>query len=828
VEIGPAGSPGELLPIADLIGLAGQLRASGRLPEAESACRRVLAVAPESAEALHILGLIAHQTGRLGDAIGHLHQAASVAPDVALYHANLGEMYRLAGQIEQAIAEGRRAVALRPDYTEALNNLGAALYDGGDYAEAAACQRRAIEANPDFAQAHSGLGNALHALKQFDEAAAAYRRAIALAPDFADAWANLGTTLHHAGAFDEAMVALRRAIALAPDHANAHSGLGILLLTQGEFGEGLEEYEWRLRSDKTKGLPFPNTPWRGESLAGRHIHVEAEQGFGDTLQFARYLPLLVARGGRVSFRTHQDLLTLMRASLPDIDVFADHGSPAQAADCECALLSLPRLLKTRIETIPAAIPYLRTPAETAERWQARLANLGGIRVGLVWAGNPAHVNDFRRSFDLAMLAPLLGLSGVSFVSLQVGPRAKDLHHIDGPAIPDLSPELRSFADSAAAISALDLVIAVDTAVAHLAGGLGKPVWMLLPWVSDWRWLTSREDSPWYPTMRLFRQRTDGDRGEVIARVARELAAVAAGDGARLAPFRAAGERRAALAAEIIAAEAVRVATPAKAAVLPPPGQALVLAEQHRHAGRLGKAEELCRDVLNSAPSAEAAHLLGIIAHQAGRPVEAIEHIRRAIALDGSVALYHANLGEMCRLAGRTGEAVTHARRALALSPDHVGAMSNLGIALYEQRKYSEALRCQDRAIARRPDFVQAHSNRGNVLRALERREEAEAAYRRAIELAPNFAEAWNNLGTVLRELKRPKEAETAYHEALALRPNDPEILDNLGLALRDLGRLDEAVQMLRHALTVLPGSATIRLHLNAVLASHRIEKNGKA
>ncbi len=436
------------------------------------------------------------------------------------------------------------------------------------------------------------------------------------------------------------------------------------------------------------------------------------------------------------------------------------------------------------------------------------------------------MNDFRRTFDLAMLAPLLGLSGVSFVSLQVGPRAADLKGIESPAILDLSPQLRTFADSAGAVSALDLVITVDTAIAHLAGGLGKPVWVLLPPVSDWRWLMSREDSPWYPTMRLFRQQTGEDRSAVIARVAGELAALVDGDSGRLAPFQAAGERRAALAADIIAAEAARIAAPARAPVTLAPGQALIAAEQHRRAGQLGRAEELCRYVLDGGPSAEAAHLLGIIAHQAGRPTEAIDHIRRAIALDGSVALYHANLGEICRLAGRTDEAVAHASRALKLDPDHIGAISNLGVALYDQRKYAEALSCQDRAIALQPDFVQAHSNRGNALRALERRTEAEAAYRRAVGLSPNFGEAWNNLGTTLRELERPNEAEKAYRRALALHPNDPETLDNLGLALRDLDRLDEAAQVLRHALTVQPDSAKIRQHLDAVLAAYRVEKAG--
>jgi tetratricopeptide (TPR) repeat protein len=819
---------GAFMPIAEALRQAERCRNEGRLTEAEALCRRVLEARPDLPEAEHLLGVIAHQNGKLGAAIEHVQRAVKAAPQVALFHANLGEMLRLAGRPKRAAEAARRALEIEPGMAMALSNLGVALYELKEFAEAAQAHRKAIAANPGFAEAHSNLGNALHALRRFDEAVDAYRRAIELRPDFADAWANLGTTLHHGGDFDEAAVALRRAIALAPGHANAHSGLGILLLMRGDFAEGWDEYEWRLRSSERKGPRFPEKPWQGESLAGKHVYVQAEQGFGDTLHFARYIPLLAARAGKVTLRVHQQLVALLRESLTGITVLGDRGDPGPY-DCDTVLLSLPRLLRTRLETIPVDLPYLRSPAQVALRWRTRLRDMDGLKVGVAWAGNPEHINDARRSLDLSVLAPLFAVRGTAFASLQVGPRASDLRRERG--IDDLSPDLNDFSDTAGAIAALDLVITVDTSVAHLAGALGKPVWVLLPWVTDWRWMLEREDCPWYPTMRLFRQKRGDDRADVIARAAAELAAVANGDAAPLMPFKAEGERRGAQAAAIMAAEAAHATSPAAAqARAMTPGQALILAEQKRRHGFLADADDLSRRAIAAEPdNAEAAHMLGIIAHQSGKLAEAIEHVRRAIAIKPDVALYHANLGEMCRLAGRVDEAIEAGRRALEINPNYPGALSNLGIALFDQGKFEEALAYYERAVALQDDFAQAHSNRGNVLQRLKRFADAEISYRRALELQPTFADAWNNLGTCLRELKRPEEAETIYRKALDFAPNNPDTLDNLALALKDLERLDEAAELLRDALVIEPRSDKLYLHYGtALLDLHKIEEAAAA
>lgn len=816
--------------LSEALAHAERFRTAGRLSEAQKICQQVLAADPKSAGAEHLLGVIAHQTGKLGEAIEHLRRAVKLSPGIAIYHANLGEMQRLAGRPKLAVEEARRALEIEPKMANALSNLGVALYELKDFEGAARAQREAIAAKGDFAEGHSNLGNALHALRRFDEAVDAYRRALALKPDYADAWSNLGTALHHGGNFDEAVAALRHAVALAPQHANAHTGLGIVLLMRGDLAEGWDEYEWRLRSTERKGPRFPLTPWQGESLAGKHIYVQAEQGFGDAIHFMRYLPLLAARAGQVTVRVHQQLVTLFRDSLPaGITVLGDRGKPAPY-QCDTVLLSLPRLFKTRLETIPASVPYLRVQAEAARRWNRRLGKLPGVKVGLVWAGNPQHINDHRRSIDFKFFAPLLNTRGASFVSLQFGPHAADVKTLKKGTIEDLSAEIAGFSEPAAAIQALDLLISIDSSTAHLAGALGKPVWVLLPWVTDWRWMLSREDSPWYPTMRLFRQKRGEAWADVIGSVTKELKDVAQGNSSLLMPFKADGERRAAEAATIIAAEAAQAVAPAASPAATDPGPALILAEQKRRQGLLGDAEELAHQAAKADPdNADAAHLLGIIAHQSGRLDEAIEHLRRAVALRPNAALFQANLGEMCRLAGRIDEAVTAGRRALEINPDYPSALSNLGIALFDQGKYDEALEYYDRAIALQGNFAQAHSNRGNALQRLKRFADAEVCYRRALELHPKFADAWNNLGTCLRELKRPEEAETIYRRALEINPNAPDTLDNLALALKDLDRLDAAIDLVRRALVIDENNERYHLHHGTILLDqHKVDEAAAA
>jgi tetratricopeptide (TPR) repeat protein len=447
--------------------------------------------------------------------------------------------------------------------------------------EAEAICRRLLEAFPDSAEAHNSLGLALSGMRRYAPAKKQLRRAIELAPQKASYYNNLCIAHYRTGELDIAIDLARRAVKLTPDVAATHVNLSFALLARGDFIDGWSEYEWRLRAAEVRATVL-RRPWRGENLAGKHVCVRAEQGLGDMMQFSRYLGRLTKQAGKVSFGVEPSLVSLFRTSFPEIDVFAgDEGVPI-AYDFDIHAMSLPYAFETRLESIPADVPYLRAPEKAIARWREKLAPLPGLKVGLVWAGNPQNSTDRIRSLEPAhlpaLLAPLLRAPGVSFVSLQLGARAADLLYLkpkDAKKILDLSCDLADFADTAGAMMNLDLVISIDSAPAHLAGALGKPVWLLLASHTDWRWLIDRDDTPWYPSMRLFRQRTGEGWPPVIERVVATLKR-AVTDPSLLAPFRAEGERRAAAARAILEDETAQ----AKSDPAPPP---TAIGEKLRHA-----------------------------------------------------------------------------------------------------------------------------------------------------------------------------------------------------------------------------------------------------
>jgi len=336
----------------------------------------------------------------------------------------------------------------------------------------------------------------------------------------------LGIALNDKGQSDEAVAAYWQAVAIDPDLPASQWNLALALLVRGDFAQGWGKYEWR-RKCADIGCARPDIiqqQWHGEPLEGRTILLHAEQGFGDTIQFMRYLPLVVQCGGRVIVECQSELQRLLKIMAPDIPIIA-RGQPLPDFDLQCPLLSVPKAMGTTLATIPAHVPYLRADAQDMQAWRNRLADHGHcMKVGLIWAGNPRHKNDRNRSMKLAHFAHLAQVQGVQFYNLQKGEAAAEAKTFPlGMALIDWTDELKDFADTAGLIANLDLVIAVDTAVAHLAGAMGKPVWTLLPFCPDWRWLRGREDSPWYPTMRLFRQPANGDWNSVMKRVAEALA-----------------------------------------------------------------------------------------------------------------------------------------------------------------------------------------------------------------------------------------------------------------------------------------------------------------
>jgi tetratricopeptide (TPR) repeat protein len=409
-----------------------------------------------------------------------------------------------------------RAAALDPKLAEAPYNLGNLAEKRGDNAAAAESFRRAIALRPQFYEAHNNLGAVLLNADDPDGAAASFAEAAALRGEDAEAHHNLARALFELGRHDEALASCRRAIAARPAHAQANFTEAMLLLAQGRLREGFEQYEWRWKLGTLVPRGFPVPLWNGEDIAGRTILLHGEQGYGDTLQGLRYVPLLAARGARVVLEVPQPLLRLA-ARLGGVAELVASGQALPRFDLACPLLSLPRAFATTLATIPADVPYLSAEPEAVARWRGALEG-GGLKVGIAWAGSPLHRSDARRSIAVETLAPMLRLAGVRWFALQVGERAADLARLPKGLITDLSPELSDFAETAAAIANLDLVVTVDTALAHLAGATARPAWLMLRKAPDWRWLVDRDDSPWYPTLRLFRQHKRGDWQEVVERV----------------------------------------------------------------------------------------------------------------------------------------------------------------------------------------------------------------------------------------------------------------------------------------------------------------------
>jgi len=500
------------------------LHRAGRLEAAEAAYRAILALAPDDPDALHLLGVLASQTGRADQGVELIRRAIAAVPGNAEFHANLALALRKAARLDQAIGAYRRATELAPDRPETWFNLAKACLDQGEFEPAVLAFRRALTLRPAYPDAENNLGVALTRLGDLDGALAAYQRALALDASHVTTSGNLAATLYNLGRIDEAIAMARRAIALDDGCAEAHLALGASLLISGRFAEGWPEYEWRWKALGLPPGPSPDPPprWDGSDPAGRRILLWSEQGLGDTIQFVRYAPLVAARGGRVVLGCRPILKRLLQTVEGIEHVVAD-GEPLPPIDLQIPLLSVPRLVGTTLANVPAGVPYLAPDPRERERWRSRLASRPrAFKVGLVWAGQPQNRTDRWRSVSLRTLGPLAAVTGVTFYSLQGGDAARQIEEAPFPLV-DENAGLRDFADIAALLVNLDLVISVDTAGAHLAGALGRPVWTLLPRSPDWRWLLEREDTPWYPTMRLFRQARIGDWTDVVARIAEALA-----------------------------------------------------------------------------------------------------------------------------------------------------------------------------------------------------------------------------------------------------------------------------------------------------------------
>jgi len=436
---------------------------------------------------------------------------------------NLAVADHQAGRLAEAEAQYRRILADHPDHAGALQLLGVIAHQVGHHEAAIELIRRAIALNPHRADYHANLGAVYSARGQVSEVIACLEQALRLAPNHPNAASNLAGIFKARGQIDQAIECYKKSISQRPQWAEAHWNLGLMLLLKGDFERGLGEYEWRRRVAQFE-LPFvaDRRTWDGSNLNGGRILLYCEQGLGDTIQFVRYFKAIAQRGGRIIFACQTELRRLLEGQLP-VEVWLNPDDPLSQIDVQCSLLSLPLAFKTTLDSIPTEVPYIRADAELYQQWQSRLAEDGRRKIGLVWAGRPDHHNDQNRSIALSELAMLGNIRGVHWISLQKGGAAMQAKTIKDLPLTDWTDELNDPADTAALVANLDGVVTVDTFVAHLAGAMGKPIWLLLPFLPDWRWMLNRADSPWYPTIRLFRQVTPRDWKTPVEELSRALA-----------------------------------------------------------------------------------------------------------------------------------------------------------------------------------------------------------------------------------------------------------------------------------------------------------------
>jgi len=761
--------------------------------------------------------LVLHRAGKLDEAEQAYKLALSEnANDITARH-YLGVVAFQRGQADVAETHIRAALAQKPDDVDALSNLALALKAQGRMEEAVATCRQVLQVAPKHGATHNNLGNLLKALGRVDEALPHYEQAIALNPQAPDLTHNLGIALLEANRLQDALVPLRRAIELAPDNPDYKFDLARCLLMKGEWEEGWQQYEYRRQMKEFGAISLPHAPeWDGKVDPALTLLVLAEQGLGDTIQFGRFTEQARARVGRLVLVTPPHLKALMHTA-PGVDAVYGYGEQLPVYGAYAMLPSLPLLLGTTLESLPAKVPYLHSTPEHLRRWQAWRETIPGRLIGLNWQGNPKARADVGRSLHLTQLAMLAEVPGVTFVSLQKGAALEQMAELPDdfplvapPAPFDDGPD--AFMDTAALMQVCDLVITTDTAVAHLAGALARPVWVMLKHAPDWRWMTGRTDYPWYPTMRLFRQPAPGEWASVVRTIQQALLGEAQKPTAPSLDAVLALHQSGRIAQALEGYKAVLAVDPANIVARHYYGVATY------QQGDAEAAEAILKPVVDEKPDyAEAWGNLALAYKNQKKLREAEAAFLRALDLAPANADVHNNYGNLLGAEKNFDKAIEHYRIAIRLQPNRADSYQNLGNALGDIKQYDEAIKNYQRALALKPDYVGAMNGLGKAYRQQDKFDQAIAVFREATQADPAAPDAWSNMGVCYRELRNYPEALRCYDEALKRKPDHAETYSNRALALHYMGNLKGAEASYREALRLKPNNADAQFGLGSVL-----------
>ncbi len=713
--------------------------------------------------------------------------------------------YHHSGQLQKALESYTEILNTNPNHPDALTNSGVIAGELGDHKTALAMIQAAIRINPINPFYFNNLGNVLRTRGELEAAAVAFKKSIQLKPDLVVLHNNLGNVMKDLGKLGEAIACFEQALEFDPDFAEAHYNLSLTLLQAGHYERGWEEYEWRFKKDTWQTIyphRYSKPLWDGRPFQGKTLLVHNEQGFGDIFQFIRYLPMVKTLGGTVIFETRKEMKSLMK-DFPGVDILRQmpsHGRPKEDFDQYVPLLTLPGIFRTRLDSIPAKVPYIYADKSTSAYWKKKIPETG-FKVGIVWAGKPMHQGVRKRACALSDFSGLSRIPNIRFIGLQKGTASKQAAALsDQMSVLNLGESFQNFADTAAAIDNLDLIITVDTSVAHLAGAMGKPVWTLLSQSPDWRWMLNREDNPWYPSMRLYRQQKPGKWREVFDKIEKDLRDFEIGYSSSFS---------------------FNTATPGKKQQPDETSgiQDLInSALNHHQTGELKKAQGLYEKILKQNPlHTDALHLLGCIFFQEGDLDAAEKYIQKAMSTNPDNPLYHNSLGLVYRGLNRHNEAADCYEKALALAPDLVEAHNNLGIVYHEQGKADSAVSCFQNALKCNNHSPEVHNNLGNALRDQGKLDEAISGYERALELNPEYVEACNNMGVAFHSKNNFDVAVSYYQKALRINPDNTNSHINMGITCQAMGKYSNALEFFQKALEIEPENPDAHFHYSFVL-----------
>jgi len=578
-------------------------------------------------------------------------------------------------QFDKSMSCFEKAVQLDPKHAYAICNMGRIYYENDQFEKAVKYFEQSISIHPQLPEAHSNLGLTWHRLNQMDKAIASYHRALEINPDYPIACYNMGFTLEKLGRLTESTQWYEKALAIDPNYTHAHSNLAMTLLLAGDYKRGFLEYEWRLKHDDAEPRNFKSPLWDGKSFYNKRLLIYPEQGYGDSIQFIRYLPQVKKRGGTVILETHRYLFPLFK-DLPCIDDFVIHGDPPPPVDYHIAIASLPHVFETTLETIPCKIPYLYKPEKEKSILVQTIEMMDGFRVGISWAGSPIHKNDKNRSCSLSLFYPLTQIKGVVLFSIQKGPACDDIRKSNGMPVVDLCDLIDDFADTATAIFHMDLIISVDTATAHLAGAMGKPTWIIIPFEPDWRWMLDRHDSPWYPSIRLFRQPKAGDFDHVMQDIHHALTDLTKNP--NLFDFLA---------------------------------QSNKTAIQMFHQGRVNDCIDIFKRLLSISSNSDFLHTnYGIVYLERNFLDKALQEFKIAQNLAPENPTIYRLLGNAYRRYGKFDQAMENYNKALELSPNNASIYDEIGTLNEKCANLDEAIKNYNQAIAIKPDQAETYRN----------------------------------------------------------------------------------------------------------------------